>query len=340
MAHEIAAELGRQSGDDELREVYRRFNRHFGLGGYRQLPRRRFAEGLAFLTAWREEVAATPVETFRRNVSSISIEHQAETVQGETVQGETVQGETVQGETVQEETVQEETVQEETVQEETVQRTVSTLPDREIHEKTGIEFIRIPAGPFLYGDEKREMELPEYWIGRYPLTNAQYKRFVDATSRKPPGHWKGAEPPPDKLDHPVVHISWYDAQAYCDWAGMALPTEEEWEKAARGDDGRVYPWGNEPPTAEHGNFNRKIGGTTPVGRYSPRGDSPYGCADMAGNVWEWTATGNKVWRVLRGGSWFNGQDVARAAFRRSTLPYDQFGVIGCRLVHQPPSQAH
>jgi formylglycine-generating enzyme required for sulfatase activity len=91
-------------------------------------------------------------------------------------------------------------------------------------------------------------------------------------------------------DHPV-RVSWHDAVAYATWAGKRLPSEEEWEKAARGTDGRKYPWGDEEPTPDLCNFGKNEGGTTPVGKYSPQGDSPYGCADMAGNVWEWTSSG-------------------------------------------------
>lgn len=251
---------------------------------------------------------------------------------------------------------------------ETFRRNVSTTPDRHIHEKTGIEFIRIPAGPFLYGDGKREMELPEYWIGRTPLTNAQYKRFLDANPNHPVPHvdagW--AEPynwdqksracPAGKADHPVVLISWRDAMAFCDWAGLALPTEMQWEKAARGTDGRTWPWGDEPPTAEHGNINGNVGTTTPVGEYSPRGDSPYGCVDMAGNVWEWTSSEYRAYpydptdgreetgdtearRVVRGGSWLNSQGVARAAYCFNSRPYSRHADVGCRLARRPPSPA-
>ena len=89
------------------------------------------------------------------------------------------------------------------------------------------------------------------------------------------------------MNHPVVYVSWNDAQSFCEWAGLFLPTEQQWEKAARGTDGRMYPWGKDPPTTDLCNFNSNVGDTTPVGRYSPQGDSPYGIVDMAGNVWEW-----------------------------------------------------
>jgi formylglycine-generating enzyme required for sulfatase activity len=226
--------------------------------------------------------------------------------------------------------------------------------------------VRIPAGPFLfgssdadvmaYGDEKpqRTIDLPEYWIGRYPVTNAQYKRFLDAK----PGHrvpfvdadwakaynWdeKARTYPAGKDDHPVVLVSWDDAKAFCDWAGLALPSEEQWEKAARGADGRLWPWGNEDPTAAHCNFNRNVDTTTPAAQYSPKGDSPYGCADMAGNVWEWTESWYdeaKTRRVVRGGSWLSSRNLARAAYRYSSHPVDRPSLLGFRVVRRPPSPA-
>jgi formylglycine-generating enzyme required for sulfatase activity len=251
-----------------------------------------------------------------------------------------------------------------------VQKVSTLLPGRRIHEKTGIELVRIPAGPYIYGsadmafdNEKpqRTLDLPEYWIGRYPVTNAQFARFAQATGYKTTAEregrgrgwtgqkwneikgadWRHPRGPKSSIsgkdNHPVVQVSWDDAQAFCDWAGLALPTEEQWEKAARGTDGRIWPWGNEPPTAKHCNFNRNVGDPTPVGQYSPKGDSPYGCADLAGNVWEWTASWytEKSTRSLRGGAWDNNVENSRAAFRNYSGPLDRYDVVGFRVVELP-----
>jgi formylglycine-generating enzyme required for sulfatase activity len=171
--------------------------------------------------------------------------------------------------------------------------------------------IDVPAGEFLMGDKKRT-RVGAFRIHKYPVTNAQYKRFVDATGHSLPRHWEDGMYPVGKAIHPVVYVTWHDAVAYAKWADKRLPTEEEWEKAARGTDGREYPWGD----WEEGRCNTSETGikdTTPVGKYSPDGDSPYGCTDMAGNVWEWTASEHEAVRgvrVLRGGSW--NFDLGRA----------------------------
>jgi formylglycine-generating enzyme required for sulfatase activity len=147
-----------------------------------------------------------------------------------------------------------------------------------------------------------------------------------------------------------VLVSWYDAVAFCEWAGLELPTEEQWEKAARGTDGRIYPWGNNQPTDKLCNFNQNVGGTIPMGQYSPQGDSPYGCVDMSGNVWEWCLNKYKTpevttidqsgnWRVLRGGAWDLSQDLVRAAVRDDGLPANRYDGYGFRVVAvRPPSQ--
>ena len=193
----------------------------------------------------------------------------------------------------------------------------SRQPTYRIHPKTGMALTHIPAGRFLYGPDRKPMQTAEYWIGRYQVTNAEYKRFLDANPQHPVPHvaadWATAynwdrerrEYPPGKASHPVVLVRWADAQTFCEWAEMRLATEKEWEKAARGTDGRDYPWGNDPPSAEMCNCDHATLGTSPVGRYSPQGDSPYGCGDMAGNVAEWTGTsgeGEGV-RIVRGGAW-------------------------------------
>jgi formylglycine-generating enzyme required for sulfatase activity len=160
----------------------------------------------------------------------------------------------------------------------------------------------------------------------------------------------------DKAQHPVVEVSWHDAKDFCAWAAqqldriVRLPTEAEWEKAARGVDGRIYPWGNEPPSPLLCNYNRNQGGTTPVGQYSPAGDSPYGCADMSGNVWEWCAdwyqadyykdapsrnptgpVGGES-RVLRGGSWYSLVRNVRGADRGWNDPTNSDYNYGFRCV--------
>jgi formylglycine-generating enzyme required for sulfatase activity len=186
--------------------------------------------------------------------------------------------------------------------------------------------IKIPAGEFFYGEgkDKKKMPLSDYELGIYPITNAEYKEFIASKSDyKTPKDWKDGTYPEGKQDHPVVNVSFFDAQAYCEWRskkeGMTyrLPSEEEWEKAARGTDGRQYPWGDEFDKDKCNTSESGIGTTTPVNKY-PDGVSPYGCFDMAGNVWEWTA----IWydeeeknKVLRGGSWGIDRDDVRCAAR-------------------------
>ena len=210
---------------------------------------------------------------------------------------------------------------------------------------------------YMWSSPSHQVYLDAFYIGRYPVTNKQYARFVQETGHRVPfrdADWarpynwdrKRKVPPPEKEDHPVRFVSWDDAQAYCDWAGLRLPTEAEWEKAASWDveagRKRDYPWGDEWDASLSNSWEGDSEGTTPVGAYSPEGDSPYGCADMAGNVWEWVAdwygsypVGRQVnptgpdsgaYRVLRGGSWlpfpFGSSINSRSAVRYYWNPDD------------------
>ena len=233
----------------------------------------------------------------------------------------------------------------------------------------GIEWIKIPAGEFTMGsndyDEKppHKVFLGEYLIGKTPVTNAQYKKFIEAggyekkeywsnegwnwrsrEKRTQPNYWDDKEW--NTPTHPIVGVSWYEAKAFCKWANCRLPSEAEWEKAARNTDARKYPWGNNEPTKNLANFRSNIGKTTPVGKYSPAGDSPYGCVDMAGNVWEWVSTLYKSYpydakdgrenleiadsRVLRGGSWLSNDSYLRSANRGRSYPSLTYLSIGFR----------
>ncbi len=231
----------------------------------------------------------------------------------------------------------------------------------------GVEmvFLCVPAGKFWRGSEHsgkaaldesplHKVYLDEYWIGKYPVTNAQYQAYVKAN--KITG-WKFE---PGKEQHPAANVSWEDAVGFCKWAGIAsggavrLPTEAEWEKAARGTDKRLYPWGNQQPDNSRANYGGIIKTATPVGRFSPQGDSPYGCADMAGNVWEWTADwySNAYYssqssfsnppgplsgthKVVRGGSFNVNIRNLRTAVRYGNFPASRYNLIGFRCAASP-----
>ncbi|MDD5450407.1 MAG: SUMF1/EgtB/PvdO family nonheme iron enzyme [Desulfovibrionales bacterium] len=206
------------------------------------------------------------------------------------------------------------------------------------------DMVWIPKGSFFYGDEKLGKNIEyEYVIDVFPVTNKQYKAFLDDEkehevpyieedwAQKYKWDKEKRSYPEGKGDHPVVLVSYQDALDFCRWRSQKegknhrLPTEEEWEKAARGIDGRVYPWGNEFNKAKCNTYESEIGGTTPVGKY-PDSASPYGCRDMAGNVWEWTDSwydeGQDA-KVLRGGSWTRYGVDARCALRGRYFPGDR-----------------
>jgi len=237
----------------------------------------------------------------------------------------------------------------------------------------GLQFVRVPKGKFLLGSrvdnelayksEKPQQSFEfraDYWIGLYPVTNGQYAEFVRRT-----GHdAKKADDWGQLNDHPAVRVSWYDAQAYCLWLNeehategqkgflFRLPSEAEWEKAARGEFGTEWPWGNDFDPNKCNSSEGGKGGTTPVGEYSAAGgDSPYGVADMAGNVWEWTQSLFKPYpydvddgredlqaeglRVVRGGSFDRLSRLARCGARFGNDPYGFDEFLGFRVLVSP-----
>ena len=270
---------------------------------------------------------------------------------------------------------------------------VSEVNDAAQQVLTTIEWVSIPESTFLMGSTPEETkaayedaklrssmleqhtfhaELPRhpvylstYEISRYEITNAQYRAFVEATDRPTPRGHNGEETWADEAlngdTQPVVGVTWFDAQAFAEWIGGSLPTEAQWERAARGAEGRTYPWGNTPPKArQHANFARRYNRPIPVGQF-PKGESPNGIADLAGNVWEWCLdeysptfyqqhSGGTPQdplnlrfrdvlraRVIRGGAWDVGRAFLRSSLRFKFYPLDSTHTIGFRVVRPRPT---
>ena len=255
-----------------------------------------------------------------------------------------------------------------------------------------IEWVRISEGEFLMGSTPNEAEtaytnaklrssllekhnfdaevpqhsvhLAAYQISRYEITNAQYRAFIAATDRPTPRGHQGEETWADDTlnadNQPVVGVTWFDAQAFAEWIDGSLPTEAQWERAARGTARRTYPWGNEPPKARHhANFARRYNQPMPIGHF-PKGATPDGIEDLAGNVWEWCLDEyNPTFyqqnrgdikrnpinlrfrdvlrpRVIRGGAWDVGRAFLRSGLRFKFYPLDSTHTIGFRVVRPRP----
>ena len=230
--------------------------------------------------------------------------------------------------------------------------------------RDGMQLVHVPAGVFWRGSDNNEPQsrpdekpkqaiyLEAFWIDRTEVTNSMYASCVregvcempSQTSSQRNLFYFGQEA---FDDYPTIYVSWIDADRYCRWAGRRLPSEAEWEKAARGVDGRIYPWGNESASGLLANFDYQVGDTTRMGSY-PGGASPYGVLDMAGNVAEWVADwfdpnyylsaavinplgpGQGEFRVQRGGSWLSQVHVIRTAYRLWNYPISSFEGIGFR----------
>ena len=233
-------------------------------------------------------------------------------------------------------------------------------------------FIDIPAGPFLMGSDKEvdkdakendypqlEVNLSAFSISKYPVTVAQYRSFAEDTQRELDDFWQKR----NQFDnHPVGAVSWYDAVAYCKWLTdkmkkwgldwtIQLPTEAQWEKAARGSDGRIYPWGDEPDPNRMNFEDTGIGSSSLVGCFRG-GESPYGLYDMAGNVYEWcqdeyeeNSKDDSInpkrhkhgdYRVIRGGSWLHPAKHCRSASRNRNGSDLRSFRLGFRLLRSLP----
>lgn len=215
------------------------------------------------------------------------------------------------------------------------------------------EMVKVLKEPFLYGEKRvREVIDHDYWIDTYPLTNEKYRAFILADGYGNQAYWSEEGwkwktnhniVAPDywndtiwnKADYPVVGVSYFEAEAYAKWVGKRLPTEREWEKAARGEGRREYPWGDQFDKEKCNSTVAGLKHTTPVTQY-PNGVSLYGCYDMAGNVWEWCADRYDAEAedscVLRGGSWFHSPEVLRVSKRWRGAAVDRSNDFGFRLV--------
>ena len=206
------------------------------------------------------------------------------------------------------------------------------------HDPRVAEMLAIEAGTFLYGEYGEDQHLHAFEIDRYPVTNRDFEAFVQDTGHRPPLYWEAGQFPDELADHPVVGVDYYDAMAFARWAGKDLPFEDEWERAARGRDGRTYPWGDDQDPDGANTSRTGLQMTSPVSLWR-NNVSPDGMADVVGNAWELThspAAGGGV--VVRGGSWYDFALYAKTFFRFATAPDHRNGTIGFRCVRRSISR--
>lgn len=233
--------------------------------------------------------------------------------------------------------------------------------------KDGAPMVLVPAGEFAMGSDKGDedefpvhrVNLNAFYIDKFEVTNGRFAKFVDAIQSEPPWGFADKDTPVIYADRPVRWVSWMDAMGYCLWAGKRLPTEAEWEKAARGTDGRIYPWGNDQPTPVHAVYGLKEGGEETISDIGARdkGRSPYGAHDLAGNLYEWVMDWyaedyymnfaanlavnprgpiEGTVKVQRGGSYINSPYRLRSSFRTKGEPAEQDPNVGFRCAQDVP----
>ena len=233
-----------------------------------------------------------------------------------------------------------------------------------------VDLMYIPGGRFEMGTESPStthwVQISPFFMGETPVTNKQYEDFLEVTKHREPDHWQDQRL---KAKHPVTNISWHDAMAFCAWLSKidpkleyTLPSEAQWEFAARGTDGRQYPWGNEVPDDMRAIFGKGPGGEPEAVGSCPAGKGPFGTLDQAGNVLEWcldvwdieayakrkllgrelinpvSVEGKKDWRSLRGGSFWFDAEVLRCAYRYGYLAEDRCPYYGFRVVAKYKNQ--
>lgn len=246
------------------------------------------------------------------------------------------------------------------------QASVPTAGFPEIIGKDGAPMLLVPAGEFVMGSEKGDEDeapahrvyLNAFYIDKFEVTNGRFAKYVETIQSEPPWGFADKETPVIHAERPVRWVNWMDAMGYCLWLGKRLPTEAEWEKAARGTDERTYPWGNDPPTPVHAVYGLKEGGAETVSVIGNHhiGQSPYGVQDLAGNLYEWVmdwyadnfysnspvvnprGPGEGSAKVQRGGSYINTPYRLRSSFRTKGNPTEQDPNVGFRCAQDVQKQ--